>query len=351
MAPRVETVDVVVVGGGIAGASSLYHLARSGVSAVLVEREAELGTHSTGRSAATLAPGYGGARNDELTEGSMPFLRTDGHGLADHPLLTPRALLWIHPVDAHGPTADLPGAAPIGIEEAVAVCPTLRPETVHRAALRADGADIDVEELLRTFVRGARQHGAVIRDGVGPVRLERRRDHWTVRTDAGVVVCARSVVNAAGAWADEVARSAGLAAAGLQPLKRTAFVAPVPVDTTGMPLLLAADSSFYVKPDVPGVVLGSRADETPMAPCDPGAEEIDVAYAIDRINAHTTLGIRSVRRAWAGLRVFAPDRNPLVGPHRDDPGFVWCAGLGGTGVQTSPAVGARVAELVAASLS
>jgi D-arginine dehydrogenase len=158
-------------------------------------------------------------------------------------------------------------------------------------------------------------------------------------------------VNAAGAWADDVAASAGLATAGLTPLKRTAFVAPVRADTTGLPLVLAADSSFYVKPDVPGVVLGSRADETPMEPCDPRAEEIDVAYAIDRINAHTTLDLRSVHRTWAGLRVFAADRQPLVEPHRHDASFVWCAGLGGTGVQTSPAVGARVAELAAAAVA
>jgi D-arginine dehydrogenase len=157
-------------------------------------------------------------------------------------------------------------------------------------------------------------------------------------------------VNAAGAWADDVAAAAGLATAGLRSLKRTAFVAPVQVETQRLPLVLAADSSFYFKPDVPGALLCSRADETQVDPCDPRADEIDVAFAIDRINAHTTLDIRHVRRAWAGLRVFAPDRNPLVEPHRDDPTFIWCAGLGGTGVQTSPGVGARVAEFVSAAL-
>jgi D-arginine dehydrogenase len=344
------SVDAAVIGGGIAGASSLYHLARRGVSAILVEREAELGTHSTGRSAASLAPGYGGALSDALTQASLPFLRSNADGLAGHPLLTPRALLWVHPSEPCGPTSDLPGADAISIDEAVAACPALRPHTISHASLQPDGYDIDVEELLRAFARGARQHGATIAHDTTALGLERRRDHWLVRTgDADIR--AGVVVNAAGAWADRVAASAGLNTAGLRSLKRTAFVAPVRVETPRLPLVLAADNSFYFKPDVPGLVLCSRADETEVEPCDPQADEIDVAYAIDRINAHTTLDIRHVRRAWAGLRVFTRDRNPLVAPDRDDATFVWCAGLGGTGVQTSPGAGARVAELVAAALA
>ena len=347
---REATVDAVVIGGGIAGASSLYHIARAGLSAILIEREADLGTHSTGRSAATLAPGYGGARSDALTRASLAFLMSNAGGLSDHPLLTPRALLWIHPSHPCGPTGDLPGAQAVSVDEALAACPSLRPETVSRAAVQPAGYDIDVEELLRAFTRGARQHGAAIHRGTAALDLERRRDHWLIRAGEAFVR-ARSIVDAAGAWADDVAAAANLPPAGLRSLKRTAFVAPVRAETRGLPLVLAADNSFYFKPDVPGVLLCSRADETPVDPCDPRPEEIDVAFAIDRINAHTTLDIRRVHRAWAGLRVFTPERDPLVEPHRDDATFIWCAGLGGTGVQTSPAAGARVAELVTAALS
>lgn len=343
------TVDAVVIGGGIAGAACLFHLARLGLDSVLLERETDLGTHSTGRSAATLAPGYGGARSDELTEAGLPFLTSDGHGLAEHPLLTPRSLLWIHPAEPVRPTHALPGAEVITLDDAVAVCPPLRRETVTHAELQDGGFDIDVEELLRTFVRGARSAGGAVRTADAAARLERAADHWLVGTPE-TTIRARVVVDAAGAWADHVATAAGLAPAGMQPMKRTAFVAPVHAETASLPLLLAADHSFYVKPDVPGVVLGSRADETPIEPCDPGADEIDVAYAIDRINAHTTLAIRSVHRAWAGLRTFTADRVPLVAAHRDDPTFVWCAGLGGTGVQMSPGAGAEVASIVAAHL-
>jgi D-arginine dehydrogenase len=350
MTASATTVDAAVIGGGIAGASSLYHLARRGISAALLEREAELGTQSTGRSAASLAPGYGGVLSDALTDASMPFLMSDGDGLAEHPLVTPRPLLWIYPSDPCAPTGDLPGADSITIDEALVACPSLRPDTISAATIQRAGYDIDVEELLQAYVRGARQHGAAIHRSTPARRLERDRDHWLIRT-GDRDVRAGCIVNAAGAWADSVAAAAGLAIAGLRPLKRTAFVAPVQVETPQLPLVLAADHSFYFKPDVPGVLLCSRADETPVEPCDPSADEIDVAFAIDRINAHTTLDIRHVHRAWAGLRVFAPDRNPLVEPHRDDPRFIWCAGLGGTGVQTSPGVGARVADHVATALS
>lgn len=343
-------VDAVVVGGGIAGVSSLYHLARRGLRAVLVEREPDLGAHSTGRSAATLVPGYGGAISDGLTRAGLPFLLSDADGLAHQRLLTPRSLLWVHPGEPDGPVGDLPGATAIGVDEAVALCPPLRPGSISRAGLQQGGYDIDVEELLQAFGRGARRHGAMIHRSSTAIRLERRADHWQVYT-SGFTVGAATVVNAAGAWADDVATAAGLRPAGLRSLKRTAFVTPVAVDTTGLPLVLAADNTFYFKPDVPGVLLCSRADETPSEPGDPRAEEIDVAYAIDRINAHTTLGIRTVHRTWAGLRVFTADREPLIGVHPDDPTFIWCAGLGGTGVQTAPAAGERVADIAAASVA
>jgi len=153
-------------------------------------------------------------------------------------------------------------------------------------------------------------------------------------------------VNAAGAWADQLAQMAGVAEVGLMALRRTAFVTTISSGIGPCPLVLAADNSCYFKPDVPGVMHCSRADETQSQACAPKADEIDVAMAIERINSLTTLGIRSVQRAWAGLRVFAPDRQPVVQADESEPSFIWGAGLGGTGIQTSPAVGMVVADLV-----
>lgn len=337
--------DVVVVGGGIAGSSCAYHLAAAGLATILVERESELGTHSSGRSAATLIPGYGGESNDELTTASLRFFETNGDGLAEHPLLTPRDLLWIEPLETDGEVHPLLGATPISVDAAVEMCPPLDPAAIEGAEAQFGGHDIDVEALLQAYVRGARRHGARVRRSSEAVELGRTRDGWRVSAGDIEVVC-RFVVNAANAWADELARRAGLQPAGLTPMKRTAFIAPAEGVVSHLPLVLSGDNSFYFKPDVPGHLLCSRADETPVAPGDPRADELDVAYAIDRINTHTTLGIRSVRRTWAGLRVFSDDRRPVVEPHVDDPTFIWCAGLGGTGVQTSPGLGQRVSGLI-----
>ncbi len=350
MSAALRDADVIGVGGGIAGATSVYHLARRGLRVVLLEREAELGTHSTARSAATLVPGYGGAANDEFTEAGLRFLHSCADGWAAQPLLTPRPLLWMHPAEPVGCAGELAGAEEVTVDEAVALCPPLRPETISRATVQPGGYDIDVAELLAAYVRGARAGGAVVHRSSAAVRIERQADHWAVHA-ADLTVRAPVVVNAAGAWADEVACAAGLRPAGLRPLKRTAFVCPVAQRTAGLPLVLAADHTFYFKPDVEGMLLCSRADEQPSEPCDPRPDEVDLAYAIERINAHTTFAIRSVSHAWAGLRVFTADRQPLVEPHEDDPSFIWCAGLGGTGVQTSPGVGAHIATLASTALA
>jgi D-arginine dehydrogenase len=89
----------------------------------------------------------------------------------------------------------------------------------------------------------------------------------------------------------------------------------------------------------------SPADETPSEPTDARPEEIDVAIAIDRINEATTLGLRSVRQQWAGLRTFSPDGDLVIGPDAEDPSFVWCGGQGGYGIETSPAAGLATAAL------
>lgn len=343
-----RTVDMVVIGGGIAGASCLHHLSAAGLTTILVEREPDLGSHSTGRSAAVFAPGYGGPMNDVLCHESWAFLDSDGHGISDTPLLAPRDLLFISPAEPEHPNDELPGAEPIPIDEAIRLCPVLRPETLSAAALHTGGRDIDVEALLQTFVRGARVTGGEILRSAGAIGLDRSSDHWTV--DIGAErIRSELVVNAAGAWADQLNAMAGLALNRVRAMKRTAFLAPTTAtepaaDMMSWPMTIAADHSCYFKPDVPGVLLCSRSEETPVEPGEPEVEEIDVAAAIYFINQLTTLDLRSVHSTWAGLRVFTDDRQPVLGPHPDDPTFLQCVGLGGTGVSTAPAVGARIAR-------
>ena len=326
------TADVVVVGGGVAGASAAWHLAGD-ATVVLLEAEAHVGTHATGRSAAVLTTTTGSARVRELTTHSRPFFVDPPDGFSDVALARPRAVLRVRT------TASWEGTESIDATEARRLLPPLRPEWADGAVLERDGLDLDVDALLQAFLRGVRRRGGEVRTGTRVTALDRRGGGWRVRTSTGDVD-AGVVVDAAGAWADGIAQLAGVQPRGLQPLRRTAFLfrAPPGTDASGWPLVMDGAERWYVKPDA-GLLLGSPADETPTDPCDARHEELDVALGIDRITEALDLEIRSVHRAWAGLRTFAPDREPVVGADPIEPTFVWLAGQGGYGIKTAPALG------------
>ena len=346
---------VVVIGGGIAGAGVAFALLDSPdpPEVILVEAESQLGFHTTGRSAAQLIENYGAGPIRPLTAASLPFFRDPPSDLVDAPLLGPRPMVMIAN-QAQAPLVDDMLAAAHGSEptlveitprQACDLVPVLRPEPIVRAVHEPNSTDIDVAGLLQSFVRGIRKAG-------GRIETSRRvdcaapdGDGWTIETTDGALG-ADIVVNAAGAWGDVVAESAGIAPIGLAPLRRTAFMVASPVEgSADWPLFADVEHTWYVKPDGPQL-LCSPADETPTEPGDPRPEEFDIALAIDRINTATTLNIRSVRSSWAGLRTFAPDRSMVLGPEPSRPSFVWCVGQGGTGIQTAPAAGRLVADLI-----
>jgi D-arginine dehydrogenase len=187
--------------------------------------------------------------------------------------------------------------------------------------------------------------GAEVRRGGEVTRLTwSARRRWTVETAAGDLA-ADVVVNAAGAWADVVAERAGVVPVGLRPLRRTACLVPAPDDVATWPLVMDAGGRCYFEPESGGLLV-SPADEHPSAPLDAVAEEEDVAWALDMLRETVELPVRSVRRAWAGLRTFAPDRVPVVGWDPARPGFCWLAGQGGAGIKTAPALAAAVAAIV-----
>ena len=351
--------DAVVIGGGIAGVSAAYSLTARGADVVVVEQEDSLAAHSTGRSAAQYIETYGGPVNQALTVASREFLLSDADGLADGAVLSRRPSLWV------GTEASLdqlerlrlemlplsPGLVRLEPSEVLAHCPVLDPAWVGGGVLEPGSYDIDVAGLHQAFLRGARRGGAAIVRSSAVTALVHLNGHWQVRTAAGSFG-APVVVNAAGAWADEVARMAGVGTLGLTPMRRTVFTFAAPGDLPAedvwrWPLVADIAGDFYFKPEGPSQLLGSPADETPDAPCDARATEVDVARGIDAVNGATTLGVRAVRSVWAGLRTFAPDRCPVAGTDESAEGFVWCAGQGGTGIQTSRAMG----EVVAAAAS
>ncbi|MGI9598809.1 MAG: NAD(P)/FAD-dependent oxidoreductase [Acidimicrobiales bacterium] len=348
---------IAVIGGGIAGASAAYSLVRhpSRPRVMLLEAESQLGHHTTGRSAAQYIENYGAMPIRSLTKASLDFFENPPAEFCDQPLLSEQAILT---VGAPGQDRSIdrlletgrainPDIAEISLEEAGRLVPLLRTDRLTRAVIEPGSSDIDVAALLQCFVRGFRAGGGEIATTArvdAATRSSGSGSEWALDTTAGPRQ-ADVVVNAAGAWGDVVAATAGIAPVGLAPMRRTAFMVASRWDESPTwPMITDADLNWYVKPDGPQF-LCSPADETPSEPMDAKPEEVDIARAIDRINTATTLDIRSVRSSWAGLRTFVPDRAMVLGPDPADPTFVWCVGQGGNGIQTAPAAGRLVAEL------
>ena len=348
--------DVVVVGGGIAGASVAYELAAHR-SVVLVEAEPVAGRHSTARSAATWVPGHGVADVRALVAASG--LRFEG--LADElgtpPLLLRRQALFVA-TDDEGERAltehlaDRAGEphAPERIDGATAerMCPALAPGVVRAAGL-VEAADIDTDALHQGYLRGLRARGGEVRVGAAAERIERMGAGWSVHlSGAAGALDTALVVDAAGAWADVVARRAGVPEIGLVPYRRTiaSVRVPDPARLRGpgerLPFVIDPADRFYFKADGDDL-LCSPADETPTEPGDAKPDPLDVALALERVEEVTRLGLRSVRTSWAGLRSFVADRRPVVGEWPEVAGFAFVAAQGGSGIETAPALSAYAA--------
>jgi D-arginine dehydrogenase len=195
------------------------------------------------------------------------------------------------------------------------------------------------------FIRGLKSRGAELACSVNIRSIERLQGRWVL--DAGErVFRAPLLIDAAGAWADEVARMAGVATLGLQPRRRSAFVFAPPegIPTAQWPFVASVEEGFYFKPDA-GLLLGSPANADPVDPHDVQPEELDIAMAIHRIEEATTMRIARPIRAWAGLRSFVSDGNIVSGFAPDAPDFFWLAALGGYGIQTCAALGEASASL------
>ena len=346
--------DFIIIGGGIAGASTGFWLSRHG-RVIVLERESHPAYHSTGRSAALYTAAYGTAQVRALTLASRDFFDHPPEGFCDHPLLTPRGEMT---VDFTGDPAELnnqylsakatvPEMQLLSADEACARLPILRREKVHGALYDPSASDIDTDALHQGYLRGIRRHqGQVYTDHEV---LGLRRDEqglWQVQT-SGQDFSAPVLINAAGAWADQIGVMAGARPLGLQPKRRAAFIfaGPEGLDSHRWPMLVSLDESFYMKPDA-GMFLGSPANADPVEPHDVQPEELDIALGIYQIEEATTLSIRRPTRTWAGLRSFVSDGDLLAGFDPQVPGLFWVAGQGGYGIQTSPAMGQASAALV-----
>jgi D-arginine dehydrogenase len=336
--------DVIIIGGGIAGAGLGAEIAVERRT-LIIEVEDHCGYHSTGRSAAFYLESYGGPAVAELTIASGPFLDRPPADFSERGFLGVRGA--VHLSDHGWP--ELPSsvtARRIDRGELETMVPGIRPRWT-RALFEPACADIDVAALHAAFLRQFKRRGGEVRCGSGLRRATFNGGRWSViLTDGSVLECP-VLVDAAGAWADRVAEASGVQPLGFEPKRRT--MVQLRVGQSGLkelPLIDDAAGTFYFKGEGDCAVWLSPHDEIPTAPCDAAPEEIDIATAIDRFEAAVDWPVERVERSWAGLRTFAPDRLPVYGFDVRMPGFFWCAGQGGFGIQTSPAAAKFAAALL-----
>jgi len=336
-------IDFLIIGGGIAGVSAAARLSHHG-SVQVLEAEDALGYHASGRSAAMFEENYGSPSTVVLNKASKDY-----HMTANGGVLSDRGLLMVNTAE----TADIfddemanLGLHEITVEEALVLHPILDRKVITRAAYHAEAWDIDTDLLLQNFAREARQNGATITTKSRVSAIHKSDSGWVVETPTGSFQ-ARLIINAAGAWVDEIAELAGIPPLGVTPYRRSMARIPAPGDhdVAKWPMLFGPGETWYAKPDA-GKLLVSPADEEATTPHDAWADDMVLAEGLARYEAVVTEPVTRVEHNWAGLRTFSPDRSLAIGFAPSDPGFFWLAAQGGYGMQTSPAASQLACDLI-----
>ena len=341
------TADVIVAGAGIAGASLAARLAGL-ARVVILEMEDQPGSHATGRSAANFEPTYGPPVIRALTQASGGFFRAPPSGFADIPLLSPRGIVMLGDLDDDALATEYIGYGyrRSTYAEAVVRHPLLRQEAAANVLIDDSTMDVDVEALHRGFLGQHRRAGGVLHCKARVERGQRRQGAWHLSTTAGEF-SAPVIANAAGAWADIVARACGVAPVSLTPkCKSACIISPPPgLDARAWPQVGNLKDTFYAKP-MGGKLMLSRSDAVPCEPHDAYADDLALAEAVDIYQRYVAHEVTRIERSWGGLRTFAPDGNPVIGFDPVADGFFWCAGQGGYGIQTAPALSKLAAALL-----
>jgi D-arginine dehydrogenase len=343
--------DIAVIGAGIGGATVAAALAKD-YRVALIEAEAQAGYHTTGRSAAIWVLNYGPPDVRVLTGLSRDFFLTPPPDISPVSLGTHRPNIYLAPA---AETAALDaliaqdlGIVDIEVAEVKRLVPALRDGYAVRAGLEDNAFDMDVAGLHQGFLRRMRRLGGVLLLRSRAGRIARKNAAWEVEISGGDIVTAATIVNTAGAWGDEVAEIAGVARLGLSPCRRTAaIIDPAPFQVAGWPMVQSAAHQWYVRAEARAKLMVTPCDETPMHPHDVQPDALDVAIAIDRMQQALDIPVHRVEHSWAGLRTFSPDRSLAFGWENSVPGFFWCVGQGGYGIQTAPAAGPLVADMIA----
>jgi D-arginine dehydrogenase len=349
--PDLHGFDAVVIGAGIAGATAAAHLAADRRVA-LIEAEETAGYHSTGRSAAIWILNYGPPDVQAMTGASRPFFENPPEGFSDVPLMARRGAMFLAPADQvaalHALMTTGSQLQEISPAQARARVPAIRENYAVAAAIEEDAFDMDVAALHQGFLRQLRARGGVLALRSKAGRIAREGGVWRVEVSGGAAFSAPVLVNAAGAWGDDVGKIAGVAPLGLQPKRRTGVIIdPAPWQVADWPMVNDVAHTWYSRPEARTKLMVSPADETPVDAQDIQPDEMDIAIAIDSMQQALDIEVKRVEHSWAGLRSFVPDRSFALGWDAVEKGFFWAIGQGGYGIQTSPAAGRLVADLVA----
>jgi len=346
--------DFLIVGAGIAGAGIGYYLAEH-AHVTLIDMEDQAGYHTTGRSAAFYAETYGGPKLQPLTTASKTFLETPPSDFAAQPIISQLGAIHIfrdeQRATAHtafkAMSSDLPGIKMLGARDVCDKAPYLLPERIAGGIDDPECGGLDVAALHQGFLKGVKRAGGKLCLGAGFEGAVFGGGFWQVKTHTGEIR-AKTIINAAGAWGDEIAIRAGIAPIGLRPFRRTIVTVPnpagLPFNRRG-PIVMDIDEGFYFKPEGKGYLV-SPADEIPSMPCDAQPELEDIAQAAALFEQATGTNPQAIDAKWAGLRTFAPDRAPVIGYAPDHAHFFWNVGQGGYGIQTAPAWSELAASLV-----
>ncbi|MGJ8616774.1 MAG: NAD(P)/FAD-dependent oxidoreductase [Sulfitobacter sp.] len=335
--------DIIVIGGGIAGLSAAARLSAD-ANVTVLESEAALGYHASGRSAALFEENYGLPSTIALNKASAAYHREVNGGY-----LSPRGLLILGQPDEEATfTEDLNtmGVDRITPAEALELVPILNPDRIAYAGYHNAAYDLDTDRMIQDFARVVRGNDGQVITNAPVQTIIREVGGWQV-TVGDSTYTAPLLVNAAGAWADQIATLAGVAPLGIVPHRRSMARLPAPGghDVSGWPMFFGTGETWYAKPDA-GALLVSPADEDAVEPHDAWADDMVLAEGLARYENMVTAPVTRLLTSWAGLRSFSPDRALVLGPESSDPNFIWCAAQGGYGFQTAPAASQLLADLV-----
>lgn len=333
--------DFLIIGGGVGGTSAGAALSKLG-TVTLLEAETALAYHASGRSAALFEETYGQPSTVALNAASRAY-----HVAND--LLTPRGIMAVGTADTtdafHADQTKMT-LKTLSLPEAKAIVPILNTAVITHAAWDTDAWDLDTDRMIQGYARTIRKNGGTLHTNAGVRAIKRTATGWTVTTKQGDF-SGTILVNAGGPWADQIAEMAGIKPIGLTAYRRSMGRIPAPGghDMSAWPMIFGAGETWYCKPDA-GALIVSPAEEHAMDPHDAFADDMTLAEGFARYESHVTEPVTRLLSSWAGLRTFSPDRTLVLGPDSSDASFIWCAGQGGYGMQSSPAAGQLLADLV-----